>query len=72
MVVSGVRAGDGKAFGSRINVTGVQPNVSQVIAIKWKHGGPQIPAELGSDGAFVGNVVRQLATTCTSARRCRC
>ena len=54
VVVSGVRAGDGKAFGSRINVTGVQPNVSQVIAIKWKHGGPQIPAELGTDGAFVG------------------
>ena len=24
-VVSGVRAGDGKAFGSRINVTGVEP-----------------------------------------------
>jgi putative ABC transport system permease protein len=52
-VVSGVRAGDGKAFGSRINVTGVEPNVSQVIAIKWKHGGPQVPAQLGNDGAFV-------------------
>jgi putative ABC transport system permease protein len=51
--VSGVRAGDGKAFGSRINVTGVEPNVSQVIAIQWKHGGPQVPAELGNDGAFV-------------------
>jgi putative ABC transport system permease protein len=51
--VSGVRAGDGKAFGSRINLTGVEPNVSQVIKIDWKHGGPQTPAELGSEGAFV-------------------
>jgi putative ABC transport system permease protein len=53
LVVSGVRAGDGKAFGSRINVTGVEPNVSRVIAIDWKHGGPQVPAQLGTDGAFV-------------------
>jgi len=52
-VVSGVRAGDGKAFGSRINVTGVQPNVSQVISVKWKVGSPQTPALLGDDGAFV-------------------
>ncbi|TML69803.1 MAG: FtsX-like permease family protein, partial [Actinobacteria bacterium] len=52
-VVSGVRAGDGKAFGSRVNVTGVEPDVNQVIAIDWKHGSPQVPAELGSDGAFV-------------------
>ena len=53
LAVSGVRAGDGKAFGSRINVTGVEPNVSQVIAIKWKHGSPQVPSQLGNDGAFV-------------------
>jgi putative ABC transport system permease protein len=53
LVVSGVRAGDGKAFGSRVNVTGVEPNVSHVIKIDWQHGGPQTPAQLGSDGAFV-------------------
>jgi putative ABC transport system permease protein len=53
VVVSGVRAGEAKAFGSRINVTGVEPNVSRVISIDWKHGGPQVPAELGGDGAFV-------------------
>jgi putative ABC transport system permease protein len=51
--VSGVRAGDGRAFGSRINVTGVSPNVSQVISVKWQAGGPQTPARLGNDGAFV-------------------
>jgi putative ABC transport system permease protein len=53
LVVSGVRGGDGKAFGSHVNVTGVAPNVNQVIAIKWKHGSPQVPAQLGNDGAFV-------------------
>jgi putative ABC transport system permease protein len=53
LVVSGVRAGDGKAFGSRINVTGVEPNVSQVIKIDWQHGSQLTPAQLGTDGAFV-------------------
>ena len=53
--VSGVRAGTGRAFGSRINVTGVNPNVSQVIKVKWRFGGPQTPARLGPDGAFVSN-----------------
>ena len=51
--VVGVRAGDGKAFGSHINVTGVPPNVGSAIHVDWSQGGPQIPAELGSDGAFV-------------------
>jgi putative ABC transport system permease protein len=55
LVVSGVRAGDGRAFGSRINVTGVSPNVSKVISVKWKDGSPQTPAQLGADGAFVSN-----------------
>jgi putative ABC transport system permease protein len=53
--VSGVRAGSGQAFGSQINVTGVSPNVSQVISVKWQHGSPQTPAQLGADGAFVSN-----------------
>jgi putative ABC transport system permease protein len=53
LVVSGVRAADARAFGSRVNVTGVEPNTSQVIEIGWKHGGPQVPAQLGLGGAFV-------------------
>jgi putative ABC transport system permease protein len=57
--VSGVRAGDGKAFGSTINVTGVTPNVNQVIFVKWTHGSQQTPAELGSDGAFVSKSYAQ-------------
>jgi putative ABC transport system permease protein len=53
LVVSGVRAGEGKAFGSKINVTGVAPDVSQVISVKWQAGSPRTPAQLGGDGAFV-------------------
>jgi putative ABC transport system permease protein len=52
-VVSGVRAGDGKAFGSHINVTGVDPNVSKVIKVDWTAGSQQTPDTLGNDGAFV-------------------
>jgi putative ABC transport system permease protein len=51
--VVGVRAGQGRAFGSNINVTGVPPNASEAIKVDWTQGGPQIPAQLGSDGAFV-------------------
>jgi putative ABC transport system permease protein len=53
LVDTGVRAGAGKAFGSRINVTGVDGNVGQVIHVKWQQGSQQTPAQLGSDGAFV-------------------
>ncbi|HEY2771711.1 MAG TPA: FtsX-like permease family protein [Solirubrobacteraceae bacterium] len=55
VVVSGVRAGLGKAFGSKINVTGVEPNVSKVIKVDWPAGSPSTPAELGNDGAFVNH-----------------
>jgi len=51
--VVGVRAGEGKAFGSHINVTGVPPNASEAIKVDWQAGGPGIPAQLGNDGAFV-------------------
>jgi len=53
LVVSGVRAGDGKAFGARHGVTGVSPDVGQVIDINWIAGGPSVPARLGTHGAFV-------------------
>jgi len=52
-VISGVRAGDGSVRGSHVGVTGVEPNVGKVIAIDWVAGGPNVPAELGDDGAFV-------------------
>ncbi|MBV9165139.1 MAG: ABC transporter permease [Solirubrobacterales bacterium] len=53
LVVSGVRAGDGKAFGSRMHVTGVAPNVSRVIAVNWQTGSRLTPALLGTEGAIV-------------------
>ncbi|HUO74233.1 MAG TPA: FtsX-like permease family protein [Solirubrobacteraceae bacterium] len=55
IVVSGVRAGQGKAFGSRVQVTGVSGDVTKVISVKWKEGSSQTPSQLGADGAFVSN-----------------
>ncbi|HLX19387.1 MAG TPA: FtsX-like permease family protein [Gaiellaceae bacterium] len=52
-VVSGVRAGDGKAFGKRIGVTGVAPDISKVITVKWYEGSQAVPGQLGNNGAFV-------------------
>ena len=48
LAVSGVRAGEGKAFGSHINVTAVEPNVGRVIKITWKSGGPGVPRPSGT------------------------
>jgi putative ABC transport system permease protein len=52
-VVSGVRAGQAEAFGSRIGITGVEPTVSMVIELKWVDGSNATPAQLGNDGAIV-------------------
>ena len=48
-VVSGVRAGEGEAFGKRMGITAVEPNVERVIDLKWIAGS----ARLGNDGFFV-------------------
>jgi putative ABC transport system permease protein len=58
-VVSGVRAGEGKAFGSQIAVSGVDGDIGKVISIKWHVGNSQTPAQLGSDGAFVSQAYAQ-------------
>jgi putative ABC transport system permease protein len=52
-IVSGVRAGDGKAYGKRIGVTGVSGDIAEVIVVKWQAGSQAVPAHLGRDGAFV-------------------
>ncbi len=52
-VVSGVRAGSGRAFNGKINVSGVSGDISKVIDVKWAAGSPAVPAQLGEDGAFV-------------------
>jgi putative ABC transport system permease protein len=52
-VVTGVRAGEGKAFGHRISVSGVAGDISKVITLKWQAGSQAVPAQLGRNGAFV-------------------
>jgi putative ABC transport system permease protein len=52
-LVSGVRAGQGKAFGDKIGVTAVAGDISKVITVKWQAGSPAVPGELKHDGAFV-------------------
>ncbi len=52
-VVSGVRAGRGRAFGSNMNVTAVDPGVTRVMALKWQSGNPSTPAQLDGSGALV-------------------
>ncbi len=52
-IVSGVRGGEGRAFGSRINLTGVPGDISKVIFVDWAEGSQAIPSKLGWNGAFV-------------------
>ena len=51
-VVSGVRAGEGKAFGSRIGVTGVSGDIDKVVTVNWQAGSQATPGQLGANGAF--------------------
>jgi putative ABC transport system permease protein len=52
-VVSGVLAGEGRAFGGRINLTGIAGDISKVIAADWAAGSQATPSQLGRDGAVV-------------------
>jgi putative ABC transport system permease protein len=52
VTVSGVRGAEGKAFGHKIQVTGVEPNVDGVIKINWIKG-VNVAQTLGASGAFV-------------------
>lgn len=51
--VSSVRAGEARAFGKRVQVTAVEPNVSRVVSVSWSEGDSTTPAQLGRDGAFL-------------------
>jgi putative ABC transport system permease protein len=52
-VVSGVRAGQGRAFGHNIGVTAVSGDIAKVVTVKWQAGSQAVPGELGHNGAFV-------------------
>jgi len=53
VAVGSVRAGDGKAYGNTIQVTGVTPQSGQVLTITWKQGSQEVFSQLGPNGAFV-------------------
>jgi putative ABC transport system permease protein len=44
-IVAGVRAGDGRALGKKVGVTGVEPGISQMLHLKW---------QVGSDASLEG------------------
>jgi putative ABC transport system permease protein len=52
LTVSGVRGAEGQAFGHKIQVTGVEPDVDRVIKINWIKG-IDVAQSLGATGAFV-------------------
>jgi putative ABC transport system permease protein len=52
-VVSGVRAGSGKAFGDTARVTGISGDISRVISVKWQTGSQAVPGALGESGTTV-------------------
>ena len=51
--VAGVRGGEGRAFGKNVQVTGVEPGISQMIRLKWKVGSNASLDNLGAHGAVV-------------------
>src|SRR5262245_62206290 len=53
IAVGNVRAGDAKVFGSREQVTAVNPGAGKVISMTWTKGSQAVFSQLGADGAFV-------------------
>jgi len=51
--VAAVRSGNGRAFSEKIAVTGVPGDISKVVTVKWQHGSPAVPAQLGENGSFI-------------------
>jgi putative ABC transport system permease protein len=51
--VSEIRSGEARVGGKKVILTGVDANVTNVIDMKWAGGSSSVPAQLGSDGAFV-------------------
>jgi putative ABC transport system permease protein len=51
--LSEVRGADAKRDGDTIHVTGVDANLTKVVNMKWASGDSSVPAQLGSNGAFI-------------------
>jgi putative ABC transport system permease protein len=54
-VVSEIRGADAKLDGKSIHVNGVDGNLPKVVDMTWSSGSSSVPAQLGRDGAFVGD-----------------
>jgi ABC-type antimicrobial peptide transport system permease subunit len=53
IAVSGERVGDGEAFDSTVQVSGVNGDVAKVIHMDWAQGSDATPAQLGANGAIL-------------------
>jgi putative ABC transport system permease protein len=51
--IASVRGGDGKAFDHSIQVTAVEPQAAQVLALDWQSGSQAVFGQLGTAGAIV-------------------
>ncbi len=52
-VVAGERSGEARVFGQTIGVAGLDPGLSQLLALKWKQGTNAAMASLGTGGVIV-------------------
>jgi putative ABC transport system permease protein len=53
VVVSEIRGGEARLDGDSVHVSGVDANLTEVVDMRWASGSSDVPAALGSDGAFV-------------------
>jgi putative ABC transport system permease protein len=51
--VTEIRTGVGRAFGSNVDVDGVDANLTKAVDMTWYRGSDAAPAHLGHDGALV-------------------
>ena len=52
--MSEIRGADARLGGKSIEVHGVDENMTEVLDMTWSSGSSSVPAQLGRDGAFIG------------------
>ena len=53
ITVSEIRLGSAKLAGKTVAVNGVDANLTKTVGMKWSSGSGNVPAQLGTSGAFV-------------------
>ena len=53
--VTEIRGAQAKRNGNSVKVSGVDSNLAKVVPLKWTSGSESVPAQLGRDGAFIGD-----------------